>query len=998
MLAVAAVWVTMAVSTGPLLAAAPHVVPLGESDTDVCAMCHRAHSSASETSWTDSYGVKHTSALIVGVPTENGDAGLCFACHGTELLGSGTDVLSAFSSASTHTLSPGVSPFGPAQKQCSSCHDSHGQDRRGDGSTYPALLRTQDTSVTGPSGRVFSGEEYCAACHKVRTGESWDGLAVFRQTAHGSSVMTAPTGADIRCSACHNPHGSDYEPLIAAQVVPPSAAATVTVYGNDRTLCFACHTASQDTYAGKAGYDDSSHGQTDATTTVAAAWASAETSRPVGECQSCHAPMGRDDGAGDAIPEMLQVDGRALCDGCHDADGPASSDVSATAYPASATSDLEVVASVVPSTPTEYEARLQVYSRETSGSTPALLVGPREYEASVEASAIAIGDVDGDGRNELVVADPTGARLDLLRYDALRGLDDATGAGSLSIAATADLLAVGDVILDASGLPEIAVVDRGAGQLRLYRYDSGSLTLVDGPISVGNDPSSLAAGDVTGTAAPDLVVTAKADDQFRILTESAGSLSVSGPFNTRSKPQGASTGDAWAGGTKDEIVIVNEGEAVNRVSVFDGSGGLLGDGTDSAPSGSVPVASVVSDVLPGVTPAGTSGAEVCVVYRNDGSGSDSAVAVFPQLAGGGLDTPLEYNTGTDARSGDVAAGDVDGDGRSELLVSNAGRWSRSTDRQMAAVLVLRANAGGTALTSVETKWAGGTELAGGSAPDLAVGDLGPVGRSRHAIGGAPDTHVSTETAGATRHVECVDCHEVHEATSTVAAAPAAYGVIKGAWGVSVTNVSTSSITLTEKRGVDYEYELCFKCHAGWVELDGSADLSFQFNPLNPGEHAVEETSTDAQANSGTYETGWGNDSVLFCVDCHGNSVSNEATGPHSSNASPLLKRPYLGTRTVDAALLCYECHKYSVYYSGVDDTGTAASGFRDVDLAASRQKLHAYHSGTMGYGCAACHVSHGSPTEEHLVRGEVSYSHAAAGGSCANDCHTGGASRTYTRP
>jgi hypothetical protein len=247
-------------------------------------------------------------------------------------------------------------------------------------------------------------------------------------------------------------------------------------------------------------------------------------------------------------------------------------------------------------------------------------------------------------------------------------------------------------------------------------------------------------------------------------------------------------------------------------------------------------------------------------------------------------------------------------------------------------------------------------------------------------------------------VECSDCHNVHETTATVSAAPAVYGALKGAWGVSVTNVSVDTVQYTEMQGVDYEYEVCFKCHSGWATLDGADNLAFEFNPLNPGEHAIEETSTDAAANSDSYVSGWGNDSVLFCIDCHGTSVSNEATGTHASNDAPLLRWPYLGTRTVETDLLCYQCHKYSVYYSGADDSGSSASLFRDQDLAASRQKLHAYHSGTRGYGCAACHDGHGSPTERHLIRDEVSYSHGASGGSCANDCHTSGASHSYTRP
>ena len=977
--------------------AAPHVVE-EDRDTDACAMCHRSHSSASDTQYRSLAAVNTTGwALMVGVPTPLGDAGLCFVCHGPERLGSSMDVLTAFSAESSHSLRPDVSEYGPQEKQCSSCHDSHGYERRGDGSTYPALLRSQRITATA-GALVFEGDEYCAACHLPRADERWDGFDVFQQTAHYAEMAPPATGTGIRCVACHDAHGSDSPPLIVDQVLPPASAATVTVPANDRRLCFACHTASLDAYGGKIAYDVSSHALSSAGTTIPGSWASVDATRPVGECQVCHAPMGRDDGSGGVIPELRERAGRALCDFCHGPDGPASADVSSTAYPVSAFGDLEILVSIVPSGPVAYDERLAVYSRETTGAGTRTMVGPREYRPDVGMGDIAIGDVDGDGDNEVVLADPSQAVVDTWAFDGLRGLADGTGAGSFSIAAPADLVAVADVILDGSGRPEIAVVNAAAGELRLYRYDSGSLTLVDGPLSVGAAPSSLASGDVTGTVAEDLVVTAAGDDRFRVLTESAGSLSVSGPFVTRSTPRGASVGDVWAGGTKDEIVIVNAGETSDTVSVFRGDGTVRGHVADGAPSGAAPYASVVADVLPGTTPAGTSGMEVSVVYRNASSSGTSTVDVFAQLTSGGLDTPLAYDIGVDYNSGSIEAGDVDGDGREELIVGSGGRWTRDASRQMPSVEILRADTAGTALDTVETLWSGGVELAG-EPPALAVADLGAVGRTRHAVGAFAAEHSTTETSAVTRHVECADCHDPHEATSTPAAAPSAYGVLSGAWGVSVDNVSTTTVQYTEQRGVDFEYELCFKCHSGWADLGSSRNLAFEFNPLNPSEHAVEETSTDAGATSGSYVTGWSNDSVMFCVDCHGTSGSVEATGPHASDDAPLLKSPYLGTRTVETALLCYDCHEYDVYYAGsADGLPASTSRFYDQDLVPSRRKLHYYHSATRGYGCSACHVGHGTAEERHLIRDEVAYAHTASGGSCANDCHTGGASRAYARP
>jgi hypothetical protein len=82
------------------------------------------------------------------------------------------------------------------------------------------------------------------------------------------------------------------------------------------------------------------------------------------------------------------------------------------------------------------------------------------------------------------------------------------------------------------------------------------------------------------------------------------------------------------------------------------------------------------------------------------------------------------------------------------------------------------------------------------------------------------------------------------------------------------------------------------------------------------------------------------------------------------------------------------------------DDGVAASTsrFYDGSLALDRRKLHRFHSNSLDIGCAACHVSHGSRDLPHLIRGDVGFSHAASGGSCANACHVGGARNSYTYP
>ncbi|PKQ29065.1 MAG: hypothetical protein CVT60_07265, partial [Actinobacteria bacterium HGW-Actinobacteria-10] len=176
----------------------PHVPQ--DATTDVCAMCHRAHTASNDATWTAPAVSDEASgsALLIGAPAGAGDTLLCYSCHGVDTLGSTTDVQSAFSSASAHDLAPIASEYGPTTKQCSSCHDSHGTARTLAGDPYPALLRS--TSTTDPTLVYYTGDVYCASCHTDRVEDRWDGLEVWLSTGHSREITAPLSGTGIVCS------------------------------------------------------------------------------------------------------------------------------------------------------------------------------------------------------------------------------------------------------------------------------------------------------------------------------------------------------------------------------------------------------------------------------------------------------------------------------------------------------------------------------------------------------------------------------------------------------------------------------------------------------------------------------------------------------------------------------------------------------------------------------------------------------------------------------
>lgn len=931
-------------------------------------MCHRGHTSASAV--TPSHADEATrSALLAG--SGGADAGLCFVCHGIDTLGSSKDVQSEFLTPSRHALAPATSPYGPSPKLCSDCHDAHGAAKRSDGSSYPALLRAQESSTTWR----YSGNAYCTTCHQSRTGNTFPGMDVWKQTAH-ASIPEPASGTKIVCSACHEPHGSAIAPIIAGEIGPPSTAETITVHANDRTFCEACHSEPERTWEGTATYALSAHGSSAATIAISGEWAPPGASRRVGECQSCHAPMGADNGSGQPIPRLMRRQGSELCYDCHGASGPAADDLKALAYrPAPVVSAF--IAYGADSSVRQF-GEAYVYTRNSSAvATP---TGPRSF-LNRNIGALATGEVTGEGLTQLVVARPGTSRVSVFSPSRLSGV--VPSPGTRSLLAPAKFLAVADVLDDADTRAEL--VAAADDTVRVYRWSIAAAAFENvAAISVPGTISGLAAGHLVSGSLADIVVTTNGPDRLVVLTQDTpASLRIAGTHTTRAEPRGPSTGDINGDGN-DEVAVANAGESSPTLSVYSGAGDELM--TAGSTSDASPTVTVVGDVLPALKASGTSGKEVVLALASPAGGD--RVEAYPR-GGSGLGAPSTHAFAQYSAPKALAAADVDGDGDAELLVGLGGlRTSSTSTSRVPALAIVNASSDGESLGAVQERSAGGLELAG--EVSVVAANLGAIGPSRHPVEGAPDAHVSTETAPFAEHIACVDCHNMHVATSATGLAPALQGAQLGAWGVAL-----GGPVPTQKQGVTAEYELCFKCHAdygSWTPLSAVRSVDAEFATSNPSFHPVEAVAPSTNARGQTLAEGLTVTSRVNCSDCHGNSAgrglaeTGQPNGPHRSPSAPLLLKPLVGSASEDSRTLCYNCHLFAVYGDGAEDlTSEKASGFVDTS---SGYKLHAAHS-TRGFTCLSCHESHGSKTEPYSLRDDSGWVAETDGGRCTNGCHEG---------
>ncbi len=213
------------------------------------------------------------------------------------------------------------------------------------------------------------------------------------------------------------------------------------------------------------------------------------------------------------------------------------------------------------------------------------------------------------------------------------------------------------------------------------------------------------------------------------------------------------------------------------------------------------------------------------------------------------------------------------------------------------------------------------------------------------------------------HVECEDCHNPHAVSNTPALAPSANGFIAGVSGIN------QGGNLVEP--IQYQYELCYRCHADSPAKPGSLitrqilqnNVRLEFDPSNPSHHAV--NSAGVNPNVPSLIAPITESSIIYCTDCHSSDGSGSPAGPHGSVFTAQLKYRYLTadntTESASAYELCYSCHSRS---SILND-----ESFDDHDKHIRDERTP----------CSACHDAHGishtqgnSTNNAHLINFDVS--------------------------
>ena len=275
------------------------------------------------------------------------------------------------------------------------------------------------------------------------------------------------------------------------------------------------------------------------------------------------------------------------------------------------------------------------------------------------AFSVALGDVNGDGKLDLVTANYGANSVTVLlgnrdgTFTAAAGSPVAVGTGPVFVA-------LGD--LNGDGKLDLVTGNINSNNVTvLLGNGSGTFTAASGsPVAVGLSPYTVAVGDVNGDGKLDLVTANEGSNTVTVLLgngDGTFTVAAGSPVAVGSFPYSVTVGDVNGDGKLD-LTTVNSGS--NNVTVLLGNG----DGTFTAPGGSP---AVVSNSVFGALGDVNGDGKLDLVTANYGSNNVTVLlgngnGTFTAASGSPVTVGFAPNS--------VALGDVNGDGKLDLVVAN----------------------------------------------------------------------------------------------------------------------------------------------------------------------------------------------------------------------------------------------------------------------------------------------------------------------------------------
>jgi FG-GAP-like repeat/Putative Ig domain/Beta-propeller repeat len=281
------------------------------------------------------------------------------------------------------------------------------------------------------------------------------------------------------------------------------------------------------------------------------------------------------------------------------------------------------------------------------------------FAAGIQPRSVATGDFNGDGIPDVATANYGSANVTVLLGNRSGGFTPAAGS-PFATETSPESVAVGD--FNGDGIQDLAVANESGTLTVLLGNGSGGFTPAAGsPFAAGVDPDAIAIGDFNGDGIQDLAV-ANSDGSLTVLlgNGSGGFTATAGTSFVGGFPFSVVVGDFNGDGIAD-LATANTG--FNNVTVLlgNGSGGFTPAPGSPFAAGTNPGSLVVGDFNgDGIQDLATAnyGSYNVTVLLGNGSGGFAAAPGSP------------FGVGTNPDS--VVVGDFNGDGIQDLATANYG--------------------------------------------------------------------------------------------------------------------------------------------------------------------------------------------------------------------------------------------------------------------------------------------------------------------------------------
>jgi hypothetical protein len=305
----------------------------------------------------------------------------------------------------------------------------------------------------------------------------------------------------------------------------------------------------------------------------------------------------------------------------------------------------------------EWSVSVSVYRALGRGD----FAGAADYPLGVShqlTESIAAGDLDGDGRPEIVVAE-SGSVGYAGFLSLLRNRGDGTFAPPVAVPAGQSPVALVIADLDGDGFDDIAAADGKLNAVTLLRNQEGAAVVEAGSLPVGRSPVDVIAADLDGDGDRD-IVTANASGSITV-ARNEGSLSFAEPLHFASGPATHTVvaGDLDRDGDLD-LVAGNLGLNLGKgsIAVFRNTGGGFSREIGVSPRGSPGALALVDfdgDAYLDLAMSSESDRYLHVAW-NDGTGAFGELRLLGICPEG------------DGPTLDVVAAELDGDSGLDLAV------------------------------------------------------------------------------------------------------------------------------------------------------------------------------------------------------------------------------------------------------------------------------------------------------------------------------------------